>query len=147
VAGHPARSRGVPAKLLLAGQTGPAITERLAGQVEVQPTPGGNDHQRLPGPGPHRQGLEHLADLDAERPRLIDRRLGLSMRDHLEDVASLLEVLGDDRHRCHLLDREVPRRPGGRLPGETHAAVLVPYPALTALPIVTPLPAFDGAKI
>jgi hypothetical protein len=25
--------------------------------------------------------------------------------------------------------------------------MLVPYPALTALPIVTPLPAFDGATI
>jgi hypothetical protein len=57
---------------------------------------GGNDHQRVPGPGPHRQRLQYLADLDAERPRLVHGRVGLSMRDHLEDVASLLKVLGDD---------------------------------------------------
>jgi hypothetical protein len=37
-----------------------------------------------------------LADLDAERPRPVHGAVGLSMRDHLEDAASLLEVLGDD---------------------------------------------------
>jgi hypothetical protein len=57
---------------------------------------GGNDHQRVPGPGPHRQRLEHLADLNAERPCLVDGRVRLSMWDHLEDAASLLEVLGED---------------------------------------------------
>jgi hypothetical protein len=31
--------------------------------VEVQPMRGGNDHQGITGPGPHRQRLEHLADL------------------------------------------------------------------------------------
>jgi hypothetical protein len=40
--------------------------------------------------------LKYLADLDAERPRLVHGRVGLSMRDHFEDVASLLKVLGDD---------------------------------------------------
>jgi hypothetical protein len=64
--------------------------------VEVQPTRGGNDHQRVPGPGPQRQRLEHLVDLNAEGPGLVDGRVGLSMGDHLEDAASLLEVLGDD---------------------------------------------------
>jgi hypothetical protein len=64
--------------------------------VQIQPTRGRNHHQRVPGPGPHRQRLEHLVDLNAERPGLLHGRVGLSMRDHLEDAASLLEMLGDD---------------------------------------------------
>ena len=40
------------------------------------------------------------------RPRLVDGGVGLRVRDHLERAAQALEVLGHDRHRCHLPGRE-----------------------------------------
>jgi hypothetical protein len=64
----------------------------------------------------------------AKRPRLLDGRVGLPVREHLERGTLLLKVLGNKRHGSHLPSHEALRRPGGRRHGEAHAAVAPTVP-------------------
>jgi hypothetical protein len=58
--------------------------------------------------GAHRDRLEDLAGIDAERPRLVDRGVGLRVADGLERDAAGLEMLGYLRHH------PAPLSPGNR---------------------------------
>jgi hypothetical protein len=49
-------------------------------------------HQGIAARGAHRDRLENLAGLDAERPRFVDRGVGLLVRDGLERDAVSLEM-------------------------------------------------------
>jgi hypothetical protein len=102
----------VAAKLLLAGQAGLVVAQRLAGQVQVQPTGGWDDRQRIAGPGADRQRLEDLAGVDAQRSGLVGGGVGLAVGEQLEGAAPLLQVLGDGRHD---MPPPRPRAGGGHL--------------------------------
>jgi len=78
------------------------VAQRLVDELQIQPACGRDDHQHIAGPGAHRQRLEHLIGVDAERARLVDGGVGLTVREHVERGTTLLEVLGDDRHHNHL---------------------------------------------
>src|SRR6266704_4121346 len=125
----------VATQFLLRRQARTVVTNRLADQVQIQATRGGDDHQRVAAPHPHRHRLEHLTGIDAKRSRLVGARVGLPVGNHLEVAALLLEMLGHDRHRPHPPGSGTSRRPSRRLLVVPRPSGL-PYTAPAALPRV-----------
>jgi len=97
------------------------IAHRFLDQMHVQATGCRDRHQGIAATEAHRDRLEHLAGLDAQRPRLIDRGSGLLVRDGLEPDAVGLPMAGcwpagsgrRPRGRGGAPRTLPPRRPGG----------------------------------
>src|SRR5262249_47867998 len=64
-------------------------------------------HQGIAARGAYRDRLDNLAGIDAERPRLVDRGVGLPVRDGLERDTMGFEILRYPRHHPN------PLSPGG----------------------------------
>src|SRR5262249_11926171 len=69
------------------------IAHRGLDEMHVEATGCRDRHQRIAARDAHRDGLENLAGIDAERPRLSDRCVGLLVRDGLERDAVRFEML------------------------------------------------------
>src|SRR6516162_8898194 len=83
------------------------IAHRCPGEMHVEPAGCRDRHQGITARDAHRDRLENLAGIDAERSRLGDRGVGLLVRDVLEGDAAGLEVLRYLRHhRTPSLARE-----------------------------------------
>src|SRR6266699_88911 len=74
------------------------IAHRCLDQMPVEATGCRARHQGIAARDAHRDRLENLAGLDAERPRLGDRGVGLLMRDGRERDAVGSKMLGYLRH-------------------------------------------------
>jgi len=74
------------------------IAHRCPGQMHVEAAGCRDRHQRVAAGDAHRDRLDNLAGIDAERPRLIDRGIGLLVRDGLERDAVGFEMLRYLRH-------------------------------------------------
>src|SRR5712675_2870160 len=80
-------------------------------------------HQGIAARDAHRDRLENLAGIDAERPGLADRGVGLLVRDGLERDAAGLEMLRYLRHHLapHLAGEPIITRIRPRGPGQLPA--------------------------
>src|SRR5258707_6286261 len=74
------------------------IAPRCLGELHVEATGCGDRHQGIAARDTHRDRLENLAGIDAERSRLGDRGVGLLVRDGLEWDAVGFEMLRYLRH-------------------------------------------------
>src|SRR5215468_11149036 len=74
------------------------IADRCLDQVHVEAAGCQNRHQGIAARDAYRDRLDNLAGIDAERPRLVDRGVGLRVRDGLERDAVGLEMLRYLRH-------------------------------------------------
>src|SRR6516162_10886201 len=76
------------------------IAHRCLHEAHVEAAGCRDRHQRIAACDPHRDRLENLAGVDAERPGLGDRGAGLLVRDGLERDAAGLEMLRYLRHHA-----------------------------------------------
>src|SRR5712692_6765923 len=74
------------------------IAHRCLDEMHVEATGCRDRHQGIAARDTHRDRLENLAGIDAERPRLGDRGVGLLVRDGLEWDAVGFEMLRYPRH-------------------------------------------------
>src|SRR5438067_11903837 len=94
-----------------------AVAHRCLDEMHVEAAGCRDRHQGIAAGDAHRDRLENLAGIDAERPGLGDRGVGLLVRDGLERDAAGLEMLRYLRHHPapHLAGKPIITR--GRPPG------------------------------
>src|SRR5215831_1769621 len=88
----------VPEQFLFGGKPGMTIAYRCLDEVHVEAAGCRDRHQGIAARGAHRDRLEDLAGIDAERLRLVDRGVGLRVRDGLERDTVGSEMLRYLRH-------------------------------------------------
>src|SRR3984893_4948811 len=88
----------VPSQLLFGGKPDMGVAYRCLDEVHVEATGCRDRHQGIAARDAHRDRLENLAGIDAERPGLGDRGVGLLVRDGLERDTVGLEMLRYLRH-------------------------------------------------
>src|SRR5438874_753567 len=74
------------------------IAYRYLDQLHVEATGCRDRHQGIAARDAHRDRLDNLAGLDAKRPRLVDRGVGLPVRDRRERDPLSFEMLRYLRH-------------------------------------------------